>query len=279
MKGSMGGRVLLGVTALVLAGAAYWLVAERHDADAAARGTDGRASEPSASALAAQPAARASVREKAGAKPLRERQLPLAQLFQEDTRLIALSPGEHAWLKRHYFIGPTEMARAADLPGEVLQNAISDPWLQTILGKRLMDRGKYVPAATVLERAASRGAIYAYEEAAIAQLKDSMATFGEIDANAVNVFRARIEVAKILGDHRAEALLDVHLPEAKRRYDARTVQLQTTEFLRQLGSGAQLMGIAAPGPDPRPNAGLWADLQQLSTSPEGRAEFVPVYGD
>jgi len=46
--------------------------------------------------------------------------------------------------------------------------------------------------------------------------------------------------------------------------------------MAKLGEEARLLGVAMPGPDPRPNAEQWADLDKLAES-GGGADRVTVY--
>jgi len=201
--------------------------------------------------------------------------MSIESVLTSDTRLIALSPDERDWLARHKFPSHDELNKAKSVPDDQLRSATTDPYAQTLWGMRLMERGRYMGAAAVLERAATRGSIYAYEQAAIAQLQDAKAS-GQLTTADANVFRARIEVARILGDHRAIGLVDQYLPNYNSAANARAVQQYTTEFMRQLGSSAQTQGITMGGPDPRPNAQLWADLQKLGNSGGGQ-DLTSVY--
>ncbi|MGE0209011.1 MAG: hypothetical protein AB7S42_07715, partial [Lysobacteraceae bacterium] len=77
------------------------------------------------------------------------------------------------------------------------------------------------------------------------------------------ILMAHLEVARMLGDHNAQYLMDQYLPSFDPRRNAYAVQRQVAEFMRQFGEGARLLGVPPPGPDPRPNAGLWQDLYEL----------------
>ncbi len=203
--------------------------------------------------------------------------VPVGVILSGDTTAVALSKDERRWLDSHQFLTQEEVDDARSIPDEVLKSARRDPRSLTIWGLRLLERGSVTSAASVLENAASQGSIYAYEQAAVAQLKQSMReNGGQVDTNAANAFRARMEVAKILGDHRADALFAMYVPDYDTQGGARTVQEQTTEFLRQLGEEAQLQGFSAAGPDPRPNADLWVKLQKLQEA-GGASEPISVY--
>jgi len=261
----------LGVIALVIAGVgATYVLKERPEATASGGGT----ADESLSGYR-DAGRKMQVRAK---KDYPSEQIPIGQLFSGDTRLVALSENERAWLESHHFLTQAELDAASGIPDEELKRDRSDARAQTIFGMRLLERGESVPAAAVLENAASHGSVYAYEEAALAQLKDAMANNkGRADENQINAFRARMEVAKILGDHRADALFEHYFPNYDAKYNAQTVQLQTTEFLRQLGLNAQVQGGQSVGPDPRPNSDLWENMTELHAA-GGSSDLVPVYG-
>ncbi|MDH5835094.1 hypothetical protein [Luteimonas kalidii] len=194
-------------------------------------------------------------------------------LLDDDPRLIALSIEELEWMGRHYYPTPEELASLDRLDLERLAGT-SDPGLQTLQGLALIQRGDIAGALSVLQNAATRGSIYAYQEAAVAQhalLAERLGRSHEIDA----ALRAQLEVSRILGDHRAGHLMARHLPDFDPAAHAALVQQYTTEFLRQLGSNAQALGTNAAGPDPRPNLAQWNDLIRLADA--GESVSVEVY--
>jgi hypothetical protein len=206
------------------------------------------------------------------------KEVAVGGILAGDTRMVALSADERAWLESHHFLTKEEIEAAKAIPDEALKTSRTDARSQTLWGLRLLDRGETTSAASVLENAASHGSIYAYEEAAVAQLKQQIQNNnGDVDQSTQNAFRARMEVAKIMGDHRADALFSEYFPNYDSQANAQAVQIQTTEFLRQLGANTQAQGTASAGPDPRPNADLWANLQKLQAT-GGSADVISVYG-
>lgn len=204
-------------------------------------------------------------------------EIALGVILAGDTRFVALSEEERAWLDRHYYLTQADIDAAKHVPDEALQRALTDPYAQTIWGKRLLQRGNVMGGIAVLKNAASHGSVYAYEEAALAVLEEAMQrNGGRADNQQVLAFRSSMEVAKILGDHRADAMFDHHFPGYDERANAHNIQQQTTEFLRQLGENAQLQGTAATGADPRPNADEWLNLAQLAAH-GGTGDLVPVH--
>lgn len=204
---------------------------------------------------------------------VRSMQIESRQLWLGDPRRIALSPAELEWMQRHHYPGEEDLRTLSALDVDRL-NGTKDPWLGTLQGLALIERGETLPGMSVLRRAAARGAIYAYEEAAIAEhglLQQRLGKTLEID----DILRARLEVARILGDHRVEYLLDKYLPDYPMAARAENVQRHTTEFLDALGRDAQLQGFQAAGPDPRPNAEQWRDLEKLNAA--SKSVVMDVY--
>lgn len=185
-----------------------------------------------------------------------------SELVASDARLIAISMEELEWMKNHYYPTQAEINSLATLDIDSL-NGTNDPKLQTLFGLAAIRQGKPMASLGMLEDAASKGSVYAYEELALAEYGIANERFGKsIDGD--RVLRARLEVAKILGDYKADALIKQYLPNFDDRANAAVVQLQTTEFLRQLGTHGQLQGYRTAGPDPRPNLDQWNDLKKLA---------------
>jgi len=194
-------------------------------------------------------------------------------LMAADVRRVALSPEEVDWLRRHYYPDDQDLASLDSLDLQALRGT-QDPRLATLQGLALIRRGDPEVGALVLLSAGAMGAIYAYEEGAIADHQVMVKRVGatlEID----DVLRARLEVAKMLGDHRADDLVRTYLPNYPMAERAALVQRQASEFFRQLGNDAQLRGATAPGPDLRPNLKQWQALKALTES--GGSTSVVVY--
>lgn len=205
--------------------------------------------------------------------PVNTSQVDSSQLLNADPRLVALSKAELAWLEKHYYPTQRELDGLDAMSIEELGRA-DDPKSRTLYGLALIKRGEVPAAIAALNNAASQGAVYAYEEGAIAEhamLKERNGDPETVDA----MLRAKLEVARMMGDHRVDYLLEKYLPNQSSTNPA-TVQTYTTEFMRQLGSNAQLLGVPAAGPDPRPNLDQWNDISKLGQS-AGASTQVDVY--
>lgn len=184
-------------------------------------------------------------------------------LFASDPRLVALSEEEAEWMKRHYYPTPEDLANLSSIDTEALAGT-KDPRLATLQGLALLEKGETMGGISVLNKAAALGSIYAYQEAALAEYELFLERHGNDPVGDMrNLLMARLEVASVLGDHTTRYLVDQHLGSHDRRRHAYAIQLQVNEYLRQMGSEAQLLGVTPPGPDPRPNSGLWNDLYEL----------------
>lgn len=196
-----------------------------------------------------------------------------SQLINEDHRFVALSPDEVVWMQKHHYPSAADLASLGSLRTEDLAGT-RDARLATLHGLALLARGEKVGGIAVLTRAATLGSIYAYEEAAVAEYELTKERLGD-SAHLKNALRSRLEVARIMGDDRVDYLASRYLSSDDSQRAAASVQPQTTEFLRQIGSDASLLGIPAPGPDPRPNQRAWQDIRSLGTA--GESEAVDVY--
>lgn len=163
-------------------------------------------------------------------------------------------------MQRHYFPGDAALESLAGLDTGPLRGT-NDPMLATLHGLKFMQEEDWGVANAVLHRAATMGSIYAYEEAAIAEYRLGLERFGaSIDND--DVLRARLEVARILGDYKVDYFVDKYLPNYELQQRAHNVQRHVTVFLAKLGEDALLRGLPIPGPDPRPNAKAWQKLRE-----------------
>ncbi len=183
-------------------------------------------------------------------------------MFSGDPRLIALSEEEAAWLDRHHYPTQDDLDSLSKIDIDALRGT-KDPRQAMLQGLALVKKGEVAGGLSVLDKAAALGATYAYGEGAIAAHLLMKQRLGGRNLDSDNILMARLEVSRILGDHTVEYLIDTHLPDYDSRRNAYAVQRHVTEFLRQLGMEAQLLGVPPPGPDPRPNAELWRDLYEL----------------
>jgi len=193
-------------------------------------------------------------------------------LSRLDPRLIALLPDELDWMARHHFLGESDLAALSSLDVDALDGT-RDARLATMQGLALLQRGDSSGMA-VLFAAGAMGSLYGYEEAALAQhreLKERLGWFQDHD----DMLMAHLEVARMLGDYKVDALVAKHLPGYPTAARARIVQTHATEFLRQLGISAQMRGMAPPVIDPRPAEEQWRDLQRLNAA--GASTSVDVY--
>lgn len=199
--------------------------------------------------------------------------------LETDPALVALSPEEAAWLSKNGFPSKSELENLQALDIKDLERRsreLRDAKATTLLGLRRAADGDARGAVISLDYAARLGSLYAREQLAFAELQAATGyTPGSdiaVPPSLQVIFAARMEVAKMLGDHQAERYIRQVTGGLDRGKYADQILRQTSEFMRQIGEDAQLKGTRPPGPTPRPNEELWNSLQANPTSP------VTVYG-
>lgn len=254
--------------ALLVCGGGVWLLGSsvNDDADAGQRAPHGdQGQQPYSDAMAQLKAQRdasalASIR-----KPPQQRRLTVREAFAGDPRLIALSVEEAAWMDRHHYPKAADLAEAASIDPRQLAGA-RDPRRLSMAGAAFRKRGQYLLAMSQYFDAGAHGALYAYQQGAVAERALYEERFGPADRDRAGVLRARLEVPLALGDHTVQYLIDTEMADVDAMASPRHVQIQSREFLRALAEDARLKGLPPPSVDPRPNAAQWNDLYQLSRS-------------
>ena len=163
-------------------------------------------------------------------------------------------------MRRHGYPTEEEIAGLDALDTKALRGS-QDLYLATLHGMALAKSGELMAAMSVLRGAATLGSTFASEERAIAEYRLVLERFGPSMDND-DVLRARLEVARILGDYKVDYLVDKYLPSYPMQERADNVQAHVAVFLGKLGEDAQLRGLPVPGPDPRPNANAWRKLRE-----------------
>lgn len=179
-----------------------------------------------------------------------------------DSRLIALSPDEVVWMRNHYYPTEAQLKSVESMSLDGLAGT-EDPMLGTLYGMALVARGDSAGGIAVLNAAAARGSIFAYQQAAVAEYEMLTKRLGE-NREIKNVLRAKLEVAGNMGDYRSDDLASKYLTAYNADANSAVVLAQVSEFTRQLGESAQTMGVQAPGPEPRPNESQWRDMTALA---------------
>lgn len=219
-----------------------------------ARNAGIRTAEPTAApvvAARAKPAARASWVEK-------------SRILAADPAFTALSAAEADWLKRNGFLSHEESRRLQALGERALLERSRDRGdmaAATALGMLRLRSGDARGAAISFDIAARSGSLHALEQLAYAELQDARTASGTLDRvseeNAQALFVARMEQARIMGDHRVDFYIEQVAGGLDRQRYGDQILRQTTEFMRQMGEDAAIRGVPARGPDARPNIDLW----------------------
>ena len=191
---------------------------------------------------------------------IRKVEMPLRDVLAGDLRRVALSNEEAEWMRRHGYPTEKEISGLDTLDTTALGGS-RDPHLATLHGMALARKREFFAATSVLQAAATLGSTYAYEEGAITEYRLMLERFGPSMDND-DVLRARLEVARVLGDYKVDYLVDKYLPSYPMQERADNVQAHVAVFLGKLGEDAQLRDLPVPGPDPRPNAQAWQKLRE-----------------
>lgn len=195
-----------------------------------------------------------------------------------DPAFVALSADEQDWLMRNGFLTREELRNLQALGQSALlerSREKGDVAATTALGILRLREGDSRGAVIALDRAARSGSLYALEQLAFAELNDFQTGAGPRDLsseqNALVQFSARMEQARIMGDHRVDYYIDlVASGLSKDHYGGRILQ-QTTEYMRQMAEDSATKGVRARAPDARPNIDQW---QQIQANQSGVAEVI-----
>lgn len=176
-----------------------------------------------------------------------------------DPAFVALSEEERRWLADNGFLSKTRLDALQAL-GEaaLLERAreANDREAATALGLLRQANGDTAGAILALDRAARQGSLYALEQLAFSELQDSLSVpgIGIADQEAARArFVARMEQARLMGDHRVDVYIDQQAPDLDMQRHADAILQQTAEYIRQMDEDAAIKGIPARKPDPRPN--------------------------
>lgn len=189
-------------------------------------------------------------------------------LSAEHQSLIALSEAEAAWLDRNGYPTEVELNGIASADIQALEAAMRDRRdgkSAALVGARRLHDGNLSGAISAFARGAELGSLYARQELAFAELMDSTglprdALNETVDQASLTTFVAQMEVAQIMGDHRAKANVARYAGNFDWSTNSRAVLSQVVEFMRQHAADAAVRGVRATGPDLRPNADEWLQL-------------------
>ena len=203
-------------------------------------------------------------------------QIARTEVLSSDPAFVALSSGELAWLQRNGFLtheqlrdlfalGETELLNRSREQGDMVAT--------TALGLLRLRNGDSRGAILALDRAARSGSLYAIEQLAFAELNDFQTSNLPRDSasedSALVQFVARMEQARIMGDHRVDYYIDRAASGLDRNRYGNQILQQTTEYMRQMAEDSAVRGVSSHAPDARPNIDQW---QLISTSQAGTTQ-------
>lgn len=188
-------------------------------------------------------------------------------LGAEHQSLIALSPEEAAWLDRHGYPTNEELEALLSYDPAKLEDAMRnrrDKKAAALLGHRRLLEGDVDGAMYAFAAGSRLGSIYARQQLALTTTQRVTGlpreSLPEADQGNLQVMVAQLEVAKLLGDHRAQEYIDRYAHTLDWEHYGKHVLTQAVEFMRQYGEDARARGVRPMGPDPRPNAEAWGRL-------------------
>lgn len=184
------------------------------------------------------------------------------------SELLALSAEEAAWLDRHGYPTLAELEAVQSYDPDLLEDAArnrGDMKSAALLGHRLAANGDIGGALAAFSNGANLGSLYARQQYALHSAHRAtqlpIDRLAESDQGTLGILLSRLEVARMLGDHRAGALIERYGANFNWDQYGRDVLAQAATFMDQYGAYARARGRSPVGPDPRPNAELWNDVQ------------------
>ena len=199
-------------------------------------------------------------------------------LASPHSSLLALSAEEAGWLARHDYPTPEEMNALRTYDLTALESAMRnrrDPKAAALVGHLRALRGDIDGAASAFGVGANLGSLYAWQQLALVGTQKAtglpVTALAQADQGNLGIMVSQLEVARMLGDHRAQAMIDRLAVNFDWDVYGKHVLTQTAIFMDQYGEYARATGARVVGPDPRPNAQLW---EQLRTDPDA---MVNVY--
>lgn len=185
-----------------------------------------------------------------------------------NAHLLALSPEEAAWLDRHGYPTEEELAQVPflDLRDLERRHDAKDLNATVLLAHKLLDEGELDDAWTVFNIAAQRGSLYAREQSAIVGAIVDRTRSPKL-AHEYTLVALDMEIARIFGDHRVDALIRRELPPGAITPVVQSGVLAALPVQLQLiAEDAKLRGVPPPSPDPRPNGVLWEQIDAGTVS-------------
>lgn len=201
-----------------------------------------------------------------------------ALLGSPDSSLLALSKEEARWLDRHGYPTQAELASIHSFDIDALEDAMrnrGDKKSAALLGHRLVADGDVDGALAAFSKGAKLGSLHARQQLAIYSAHRitglPVEDLAAADQGNLGVLIASLEVARLLGDHRAQALIDKYGENFYWDTYGKQVLTQVGVLMDQYGEYTSARGERSFGPDPRPNSERWA---RLSGNPRA---LVTVY--
>lgn len=170
-------------------------------------------------------------------------------------------------MDRHGYPTQAELASIHSFDVDALEDAMrnrGDKKSAALLGHRLVADGDVDGALAAFSKGAKLGSLHARQQFAIYSAHRitglPVEDLAAADQGNLGVLIASIEVARLLGDHRAKALIDQYGENFYWDMYGKQVMTQVGILMDQYGEYTTARGERSIGPDPRPNAERWASL-------------------
>jgi hypothetical protein len=196
---------------------------------------------------------------------LETKQVSLEVFKTLDPRITALDEKEADWLRRHGYLTQEELDNLDLMSDLALDKRVGagDTRANMLNGLKDDKKADLDGAVANYNIAAGSGSIYAIQRLADAVYRSDKLRYGTADTYDSDVYYlARLELAKYMGDHRAnENQAKTVLPPNVRFGDyGRDVLFSFQERLKQYNTEYMRQHGRMPKPEPRPNAEQWRQI-------------------
>lgn len=195
-------------------------------------------------------------------RPVRREPMAVTELLQGDSRLIALSEDEEAWLRRHHFPRAADRERLSTLTMtelERLAGSARDPVAAAVLGDRHLAQGDLRAALSSYGLSAHLGSLYGREQQGLVMFMEGVRRHGDSTDGRLMLV-AHFRTMRALGDHRVDPLERAYAAGLDGTWHQRAIELQMQEFLRQIESDRAVRKLPPLVVDERPNQARWTGL-------------------
>jgi hypothetical protein len=269
----MSKKIIIGIAAVAALGAGYFLFYAKKDQPIAATDASITASatdtEDAATATAADSSlpSTSSAATAVGTSKGVSLDIALTEFKSLNPVITPLDEKEAQWLKKHGYPTAEEIANLDLMSDSELAKGVAkrDPMASVFRGLKAEKAGDIRSAATNFDIAAGRGSIYARQRQAELRRAASLAAMPNLDPYNYNAsYLTQLELAKYMGDHRANEAQAARVLPSNTRFDlySRDVLYRFQALLGQYNTQYEREYGRMPKPEPRPNAAQWERIDR-----------------